>query len=77
MCCTVNDESRIRYRARRRGFSVMQTRGAECRRREQAGIGTYLLLDQSTNSTALHAATLHDIADFLKTHHHAAAARAN
>lgn len=55
----VNDEGCIRYRAARRGFRVMQTRGLECKRREET---------QATNGVALFAATLGDIAAFLKAH---------
>jgi hypothetical protein len=63
---SVNDESRIRYQASRRGLCVMQTRGRECKRREAAGAGTYMLL--TTNGVALFAATLGDIAAFLLAH---------
>jgi hypothetical protein len=34
------DESRIRYRARRRGFQVLRTRGREYRRRLTPGGGS-------------------------------------
>jgi hypothetical protein len=61
-----SDEGRIRYRAARRGFRVMQTRGLEHDRREKAGAGTFMLLDETTNGVALFAATLGDIAAFLK-----------
>ena len=64
----VNDEGCIRYRAARRGFRVMQTRGLECKRREETGAGTYILVNQATNGVALFAATLGDIAAFLKAH---------
>jgi hypothetical protein len=64
----VNGESRIRYQAARRGFCVIQTRGREHERREKAGAGTYLLLDQSNNGVAIAAATLEDISGFLKAH---------
>ena len=43
-----NDESRMRYRAARRGYVVVQTRGKEHKRREKAGAGTYLLLNRAT-----------------------------
>ena len=44
-----SDEGRIRYRAARRGFRVMQTRGLEHDRRDKAGDGTFMLLDETTN----------------------------
>lgn len=58
------DESRLRYRARRAGYCLMQTRGLECKRREEAGVGTYVLL--GTDGVALPVATLEDIAEFLE-----------
>ena len=64
----MSDEARIRYRAFRRGFRVMCTRGRECKRREKAGVGPYMLLNQATNSVALFAATLADIAIFLRAY---------
>jgi hypothetical protein len=64
----VGDEGRIRYQAARRGFRVMQTRGLECKRREEAGVGTYMLINETNNGVALFAATLGDIAAFLKVH---------
>ena len=39
-----NDESRIRYRARRRGFQVLRTPGREYRRRLACGQGDLMLL---------------------------------
>jgi hypothetical protein len=42
-----NDESRIRYRARRRGFQVVRTRGREEKRRRACGQGDLMLLDQT------------------------------
>ena len=62
----MRDEGRIRYRAARRGFRVMQTRGLEYNRRKEAGAGTYLLLGH--DGVALSAATLSDIAEFLEAH---------
>lgn len=64
-----NDEGRIRYQAARRGFRVMQTRGLEHERREKAGAGTFMLLDEA--AVVLFAATLADIAVFLKANDHA------
>jgi hypothetical protein len=46
----------------------MKARGFERRRREEIGAGTYMLLNQATNGVALFAATLGDIAAFLKDH---------
>ena len=40
MSDVVKDEARIRYRAKRRDFCVVRTRGLEYKRREQCGIGT-------------------------------------
>jgi hypothetical protein len=62
----VNDEGRIRHQAARRGFRVMRTRGREHERRQQTGAGTYMLINQETNSVALFAATLEDIARFIE-----------
>ena len=59
----VKDEARIRYRAKRVDYCVVRTRGLEYRRREQCGIGTFMLL--SHDGVALFAATLSDIAEFL------------
>jgi hypothetical protein len=64
----VNDEGRIRHQAARRGFRVMRTRGREHKRRQQTGAGTYMLINQETNSVALFAATLEDIARFVEAH---------
>ena len=61
-------ESRVRYHAARRGYRVMHTRGAETKRREQAGAGTYMLIDQANNTVPLAVATLADIVDFLRHH---------
>jgi hypothetical protein len=46
----------------------MQTRGLECKRREETGAGTYLLVNHAANGVALFAATLGDIAAILKAH---------
>jgi hypothetical protein len=59
-----NDESRIRYRARRRGFQVVRTRGREQRRRLACDQGDLMLLD--ADRVVLFAATLEEIAIFLK-----------
>ena len=59
-----NDESRIRYRARRRGFQVLRTRGREYRRRLACGQGDLMLLD--ADKVVLFAATLEEIAMFRK-----------
>jgi hypothetical protein len=64
-------EGRIRYRAARCGFYLTQTRGLENKRREDAGVGTYMLIDQQTESVALFAATLSDINEFLQDRSHA------
>jgi hypothetical protein len=62
-----SDESQIRYRAARRGLRVMQTRGLEHDRREKVGVGTFMLLDQTTNSVALFALRRWEISQtFLK-----------
>ena len=50
---------------RNAGFRVMRTRGLECKRRQEAGAGIYVLFDQATN-VVLPAATLADIAEFLQ-----------
>jgi hypothetical protein len=60
------DVEKIRYRAKRRGFCLMQTRGHEHDRRERAGAGTYMLLDQG--GAVLPIATLDDVAAFLEKH---------
>jgi hypothetical protein len=61
-----NDESHIRYRARRRGFQVVRTRGREKRRRLACGQGDLMLLD--ADKVMLFAVTLEEIAKFLKAH---------
>jgi hypothetical protein len=61
-----NDESRIRYRARRRGFQVVRTRGREYRRRLACGQGGLMLSD--ADKVVLFAATLEEIAIFLRAH---------
>ena len=61
-----NDESRIRYRARRRGFQVVRTRGREQRRRLTRGQGDLILMD--ADRVVLFAATLQEIATFLTAH---------
>jgi hypothetical protein len=61
-----NDESCIRYRARRRGFQIVRTRGREQRRRLACGQGDLMLLD--ADKVVLFAATLEEIAIFLKAH---------
>ena len=66
MVDVVKLQARLRYRAARRGFRVMQTRGLENRRREQCGIGTFMLLGH--DGVALSVATLSDITDFLEAH---------
>ena len=63
MGVVAKDEARIRYRAKRVDYCVVRTRGLENRRREQCGIGTFMLL--SHDGVALFAATLSDIAEFL------------
>lgn len=67
-CLACDDERSIRYHAKRRGYYVSLTRGAELKRPSQAGIGAYLLIDQSNNCTILLAATLDDLADFIETY---------
>jgi hypothetical protein len=69
MIDVVKYEAQLRYRAARRGYRVMQTRGLENRRREQCGIGTFVLLGQ--DGVALSAATLDDISEFLEAHERA------
>jgi hypothetical protein len=64
MVDVVKYEARLRYTAKRLGYSVMLTRGLENRRREASGIGAFMLLGQ--DGVALHAATLDDIAKFLQ-----------
>jgi hypothetical protein len=61
----VKYEARLRYRAKRLGYSVMLTRGLENRRREASGIGAFMLLGED-GVALLHAATLDDIAKFLQ-----------
>ena len=60
----VRYEAQLRYRAKRLGYSVMQTRGLENLRRETSGNGTFVLL--GPDSVVLHAATLNDIEKFLQ-----------
>jgi hypothetical protein len=62
------DEAKLRRHAHCRGFVVMSTRGREEQRRKKAGMGTYMLIDTTTNSVPLFAAELADIARFLKAH---------
>jgi hypothetical protein len=64
MVDVVKYQARLRYRAKRLGYSVMLTRGLENRRREASGIGAFMLLGQ--DGVALHAATLDDIAKFYR-----------
>jgi hypothetical protein len=64
----LNVEHRIRRQVKRCGFYVMRPRGAESKRRRKAGVGPYVVLHQATNSVALGAATLDEIAAFLKAH---------
>lgn len=59
-------ESKIRYHAKRRGYYVMLPRGFELKRREKAGVGPYMLLNMATDTVELPAATLTEIADFLR-----------
>jgi hypothetical protein len=66
MVDVVKYEARLRYRARRAGYCVVRTRGLEYKRRKEAGAGTYILL--SHDGVALSAATLSDIAEFLRAH---------
>ena len=66
MVDVVKQQARIRYRAKRAGYCVMQTRGLEKRRRQQCGIGIFMLLID--DGVALSAATLSDIAEFLEAH---------
>ena len=61
-----NGESSIRYHARRRGFQVVRTRGREQKRRLACGQGDLMLLD--ADKVVLFAATLEEIAIFLKAH---------
>ena len=56
----VNNESRIRHRAKRRGFYVLQTRGSEAERRQATGQGDLMLL--AANRVVIFAATPGDIA---------------
>jgi hypothetical protein len=44
----------------------MKARGLERERRRKAGAGAYLLINQATDGVVMHAATLGDIAAFLK-----------
>ncbi len=60
----LNDESRIRHRARRRGFHVLRTRGRERKRRAAMGQGELMLSD--AYKVVLFAATLEEIAAFLE-----------
>jgi hypothetical protein len=60
------DDGYVRYHARRRGFQVITTRGREHKRREKAGLGTFMLLGD--DGVVLFEATLADIAHFLKNH---------
>ena len=69
MVDVVKFEQQLRYRAARRGFRVMQTRGLEHDRRKEAGAGTYMLLGH--DGVALSAATLDDISEFLEAHERA------
>jgi hypothetical protein len=64
------DESLIRCRAKRSGFCVVKTRGLEHRRRTASGAGVFMLLAPG-GVTALGAATLTDIAEFLEAHERA------
>ena len=66
MVDVVKYQARLRYRAKRLGYCLMQTRGNENQRREQCGIGTFMLLGH--DGVALSAATLSDIAEFLEAH---------
>ena len=64
MVDVVKYEARLRYRARRLGYAVMQTRGSEYKRREASGVGALYWLGQ--DGVVLHTATLDDIAKFLQ-----------
>ena len=66
MVDVVKYEARLRYRAKRLGYSLMRTRGLENRRREASGVGTFVLF--GPDGVALSAATLSDIAAFLQEH---------
>ena len=64
MVDVVKQQARIRYRAKRLGYCLMQTRGIENQRREASGVGTFVLF--GPDGVALSAATLEDIAAFLE-----------
>jgi hypothetical protein len=64
MVDVVKYEARLRYQAKRLGYSVMRTRGLENERREASGIGAFVLIGQ--DGVALHTATLDDIAKFFQ-----------
>ena len=56
MVDVVKQQARLRYRAKRLGYCLMQTRGIENWRREASGVGTFVLLGH--DGVALSAATL-------------------
>ena len=66
MVDVVKQQARLRYRAKRLGYCLMQTRGNENQRREASGAGTFVLFGR--DGVALSAATLEDIAAFLQEH---------
>ena len=66
MVDVVKQQARLRYRAKRLGYCLMQTRGIENQRREASGVGTFVLF--GPDGVALSAATLSDIAEFLEAH---------
>ena len=66
MVDVVKYQARLRYRAKRLGYCLIQTRGVENWRREATGVGTFVLLGR--DGVALSAATLEDIAAFLQEH---------
>ena len=43
MVDVVKQQARLRYRAKRLGYCLMQTRGNENQRREASGAGTFVL----------------------------------
>ena len=56
MVDVVKQQARLRYRAKRLGYCLMQTRGIENQRREASGVGTFVLF--GPDGVALSAATL-------------------
>ena len=68
MVDVVKQQARLRYRAKRLGYCLMQTRGVENQRRDASGAGTFVLF--GPDGVALSAATLEDIAAFLQDRAH-------